>query len=440
MLLEDLQGKDTSRRVADDAFALMRSLYPICRSITGNGVRQSLDLIEARIPLQRFEVPSGAKAFDWEVPLEWTIREAYLADAAGRHVVDMREHTLHVVSYSTPVRRTLSLEDLQPHLYSLPDQPDLIPYRTSYYREHWGFCLSQRQRDALEPGLYEVVIDSDLQPGHLTYAECVIKGTEDSEAIVYTHLCHPSLANDNLTGLAVAAELAYALSRERPRLTWRFIFAPATIGSLVWLSRNEDRLEKVKAGLVIGLLGDAGPLSYKSSRRGGTLTDRVAEHVLRNHPEKTRLLDFEPYGYDERQFCSPGFDLPFGRITRSRNGEYPQYHTSADDLSFIEPDCLAGSIAALARIIAVIDANQFFLNLNPKGEPRLGKRGLYGSVGGSGPGALENAFLWLLSFSDKNHDLLAIAERSGLDFDLLSAAAQKLEAAGLLQTVPEKAG
>lgn len=435
MLLDSLHCEEGSRQAAANSFGLMESIYPICRSITGDGVRLTLDIVEKHIPLRRTEVPSGTPAFDWEVPLEWNIRDAYLADPTGRRVVDFRAHTLHVVSYSVPVRQTMSLEELQPHLYSLPDHPEWIPYRTSYYREHWGFCLRQNDRNRLLPGPYEVVIDSDLRPGHLTYAECVIPGTGEGEAIVYTHLCHPSLANDNLTGIAVATELASALMQERPRLTWRFVFAPVTIGSIVWLARNEDHLGLLKAGLIIGLLGDPGPLSYKRSRRGGTLADRAAEHVLRRSKSVSRILDFEPYGYDERQFCSPGFDLPFGRVTRSRNGEYAEYHTSADDLSFVKPDPLADSITNLARIIAVIDGNRRFLNLNPKGEPRLGKRGLFSNVGGSGPGEFEHALLWILSLSDGSHDLLAIADRSGLDFALLASAAAALESAGLVQVL-----
>lgn len=439
MLLQDLQSEEGAGRAAGDALALMEALYPICRSITGNGVRRSLDHVEARIPLYRVEVPSGTRAYDWDVPLEWNIRNAYIADPAGRRVVDLDAHTLHVVSYSVPVRRTMTLDELQPHLYSLPDHPDWIPYRTSYYREHWGFCLRQRDRDRMGPGPYEVVVDSDLQPGHLTYAECVVPGSEAGEAIVYTHICHPSLANDNLSGIAVAVELARRLSQEKPRLTWRFVFGPGTIGSLVWLSRNEQSLDRVEGGLVIGLLGDRGALSYKKSRRGGTITDRAAEHVLRTSGQKTHVYDFEPYGYDERQFCSPGFDLPVGRLTRSRNGEFPEYHTSADDLQFVTPESLAQSIATVARIVAVIDGNRRYINLQPKGEPRLGKRGLYGSVGGSGPGLFEHALLWMLSLSDGQHDVLAIADRSGLDFGLLASAASALEKADLLRAL-ESAG
>ncbi len=433
-MLAELRSPTGAAAAVRRLWPLLEAMYPICRSITGNGVRRTLDLVETVIPLQRHEVPTGTPAFDWEVPREWNIRDAYVADETGRRVVDFRAHSLHVVGYSIPVRRRMTLDELQPHLHSRPDRPDWIPYRTSYYKEDWGFCLRHRDRERLAPGAYEVVIDAELSPGHLTYAECVIEGRSDEQAIVYTHTCHPSLANDNLTGIAAALALAQALRAEWPRLTWRFVFGPGTIGSLVWLSRNGALLPRVRGGLVIGLLGDPGPITYKRSRRGDTATDRAAQLVLRG--TDARIADFEPYGYDERQFCSPGFDLPVGRLTRSANGRYDEYHTSADDLSFVRPDCLADSLQTLAELIAVIDQNRKLLNLSPKGEPRLGKRGLYGSVGGSAPGELEHALLWILSLSDRRHDLLSIAQRSRIEWPVLVEAAERLEAAGLVRTIP----
>ena len=412
---------------------MLESLYPICRSITGGGVRKTLDLVGEWIPLDRTEVPTGTRVFDWEVPSEWNIREAYIADDEGRRIVDFRAHSLHVVSYSVPVDRWMTRDEIETHLYSLPERPEWIPYRTSYYREHWGFCLRHRDRANLGPGPFHVVIDSTLTPGSLTYAECVVPGASTEEAIIYTHTCHPSLANDNLTGIGAAAVLARQLLQEHPRLTWRFVFGPGTIGSLAWLSRNEDRVGRIIAGLTIGLLGDPGPLTFKRSRRGDSETDRAAVYVLGRVPAESRIIGFEPYGYDERQFCSPGFDLPVGRLTRSPNGAYPEYHTSADNLDFIRPDCLAESIRVLADLITVLDGNRRMLNLSPKGEPRLGKRGLYGSVGGTAPGDFEHALLWVLSYSDREHDLLAIAQRSGIDFDVLVQAAAALEGAGLLR-------
>lgn len=435
-MLADLQTSEGSAAAADEALALIETLYPLCRSITGDGVRRTLDRVGELIPLERSEVPSGTPAFDWEVPREWNIRDAWVADAAGRRVIDFRAHSLHVVSYSVPVRLTLSRDELEPHLHSLPERPDWIPYRTSYYREDWGFCLRHRDREALGPGPFDVVIDADLRPGFLSYAESVVPGRDANEALIYTHVCHPSLANDNLTGIAVAALLARALRREAPRLSWRFIFAPGTIGSLTWLSRNEARLPEVRAGLVIGLLGDSGPLTYKRSRRGGTDTDRIVEHVLATQGEAARVIDFEPYGYDERQFCSPGIDLPVGRLTRSPNGTYAEYHTSADNLALIGRDAMAASLRMLARTIGVLDANRRLRNLSPKGEPRLGKRGLYRTVGGTAPAAFESALLWVLSLSDGAHDLVGIAQRSGIPFDVLDAAATALAGAGLVETLP----
>jgi aminopeptidase-like protein len=430
MLLEALQHEEGALAAARDAQGLMAALFPICRSITGNGVRETLNHLERWIPLQRTEVPTGTPVFDWEVPREWNIREAWVADAAGRRLIDFARHTLHVVSYSTAVHARMSREELEPHLHSDAEHPERIPYRTSYYRENWGFCLSHRDRLALGPGPFNVHIDSTLTQGHLTYAECVIEGESSDEAMVYTHICHPSLANDNLSGIAVAAALARALSGQRPRLTWRFVFAPGTIGSLTWLAQHEDRLPRMRAGLVIGLLGDGAAPTFKRSRRGDTLVDRAAELLV--PAAGGRIVDFEPYGYDERQFCSPGFDLPVGRLTRSPNGQFPEYHSSADNLDLVKTPALAHSIQLLAQMIVAIDANRAWRNLSPKGEPRLGKRGLYSAVGGRGPGDAEQALLWLLNQSDGRHDLIDIAQRSKLPINTLVEAAHALEGVDLL--------
>jgi len=432
VILTALRSRAGAAEAAGRARETMQAMYPLCRSITGNGVRRTLDLIERWVPLERHEVASGTPVLDWKVPLEWNIRDAWVADASGKRVIDFQAHNLHVLSYSVPVRRTMTLDELQPHLHSLPDRPDLIPYRTSYYREQWGFCLRHRDRERLGPGPYEVVVDSSLVPGHLSYAECIVPGRTDVEAIVYTHTCHPSLANDNLSGIMAATLLAHAMRQETPQLTWRFVFGPGTIGSLTWLARNEVRLDRIAGGLVLGLLGDQGPLTYKRTRRGGTATDRAAAHVLR--PLGARIVDFEPYGYDERQFCSPGFDLPIGRLTRSPNGDYPEYHTSADDLSLIDAECYAQAIQAAAQVIALIDANRLPLNLAGKGEPQLGRRGLYGNIGGSAPGEFEHALLWVLSLADGEHDLVDIADRSGLAFGAVERAATALEQAHLVRS------
>ena len=421
--------------VAQEAMALIRELFPICRSITGNGVRQTLERLSGIGPFVMHEVPTGTPAFDWEVPLEWNVRGAWIRDPQGRTVVDFERHNLHLVGYSAPFRGRLTLEELRPHLHSLPERPDWLPYRTSYYRQDWGFCIRHRDLEALQPGEYEVCVDSSLEPGSLTYAEACIRGRSPREVLVYTHVCHPSLANDNLTGMALAALLCRELSLRQSRFSYRIVLGPGTIGSLAWLAKNESRVGQVEHGLVVGLLGDPAELTYKASRRGGADIDRAARHVLPRISAGARITDFEPYGYDERQFWSPGFDLPVGRLTRSANGSYPEYHTSADDLGLISTPKLAESFFAIARLFGVLEGNSKYVNLSPKGEPRLGKRGLYGALGGGQPGAAENAMLWVLNQSDGTHDLLAIAERSGLPFDSVRAAASALENAGLLAMV-----
>ncbi len=413
----------------------MEDLYPICRSITGPGVRKTFDLIGRRIPLDLTEVPSGTPAFDWEVPNEWTLRDAYVADSTGRRRIDVRRHSLHVLGYSTPVRTRLTLAELRPHLHSDPAHPDWIPFRTSYWREQWGFCVSQRQLDSLEEGEYEVVIDSEIAPGFLTYAECRIPGDTSEEFLLFTHVCHPSLANDNVSGMAVTALIAAELLRARPRLSYRVVFAPATIGSITWLSRNADAARRLRGGLVVGLLGDPGPLTYKRTRRGNTEIDWIATEVIKGFGDQHRCVDFAPYGYDERQFCSPGFDLAVGRLTRSPNGEYPQYHTSGDDLAFMDEGSLGQSIRALALILAQVDSNWRFRGLAPPCEPRLGKRGLFRPTGGRNPNEFEFAILWLLNQADGTHGLNDVAAVSGLSLETILAAARALVEAGLIESL-----
>jgi aminopeptidase-like protein len=407
-------------------------VYPICRSITGNGVRKTLRMLGERVPMELHEVPSGTQVFDWEVPLEWNIDAATLTGPDGRHVVDFARHNLHVVSYSEPVSQTLSLEELAPRLHSAPEHPQWIPYRTSYYRRNWGFCLAHEERTGLLEGNYRVDIRTSLQPGALTYGEVRLPGSSREEVILFTHVCHPSLANDNAAGMAITTALAEWLGSEPRRYTYRIVFAPGTIGSLCWLKRNETQLSRIRYGLVLGLLGDSGALTYKRSRRGNAGIDTVAEYSLATVAGGARIIDFSPYGYDERQLCSPGFNLPFGRLTRSVNGGYPEYHSSADDLSLIRPESLQHSFEACQRIISVLEGDAQYVNLSPKGEPQLGKRGLYGSVGGRSPADREHALLWVLNQSDGTHSLLDIAKRSGIDFTMIRQAASELEGAQLL--------
>lgn len=408
-------------------------LYPICRSITGDGLRQTLRLVKARIPLRIHEIRSGSRVFDWEVPLEWNIEGAAIRGPDGRVVVDFRDHNLHVVGYSEPVDARLDLDELKKNLHVHAAHPDWIPYRTSYYARRWGFCLNRRTFDGLPKGQYRAVISSRLAPGSLSYGECVLPGASREEVIFFTHACHPSLANDNTSGIAVATRVAGWLAESRRRYTYRIVFAPGTIGSLCWLKKNEHGLARIRHGLVLGLLGDSAPLTYKESRRGTAEIDAIVKHVLAEFERDSRTMAFEPYGYDERQLCSPGFDLPVGRLTRSVNDGYPEYHSSADNLSLLSSDALGRSFEACQRIVLAIEADRRYVNLSPKGEPRLGKRGLYGATGGQSPAQREIAMLWVLSQSDGSTSLLEIARKSRLPLEAIRGAASDLERAKLLR-------
>src|SRR5688572_25733752 len=412
----------------------IKELFPICRSISGEGVRETLRLIQKRIPLEMHEVPSGTKVFDWTVPLEWNVTDAYIADEARARVIDFKANNLHLMSYSIPLNKKMRLEDLRSHLFSLPDHPDWIPYRTSYYQENWGFCIRHKDLAQLADGEYDVVIDSKLEPGFLTYGESYLPGETSDEVLISCHVCHPSLCNDNLSGIALVTVLAAGLARQPRRYSYRFLFIPGTIGSITWLARNEHRLPGVKHGLVITGVGDPGGLTYKRSRRGNAEIDRAAAHVLRHSGAAHAVVDFTPYGYDERQFCSPAFDLPVGCLMRTPHGEYREYHTSADDLTFVTPAALADSFRACRAIVEVLEANVRYINLNPKCEPQLGKRGLYRSLGGSlDRASREMAMLWILNLSDGKHSLLDVADRAGLPFETVRAAAAALIDSALLK-------
>ena len=419
-----------------DAYELVTELYPICRSITGDGVRRTLDLIGKRVALERHEVATGTPVFDWTVPREWNVTDAWVAGPDGRRVVDFARSSLHLVSYSTPVRARMTLDELKPHLHTLPEHPDWVPYRTSYYRETWGFCLSHRDYLALADGEYEVCVDTSLRDGQLSYGELVLPGQTAEEVLISCHTCHPSLANDNLSGIAVAVALARRLQAAPRRYTYRFVFAPGTIGAITWLARNQHRTGSIRHGLVLACLGDAGGFTYKRSRRGDAEIDRAVAHVLGH--TGGRLIDFVPYGYDERQYCSPGFNLPVGSFSRTPHGEFPEYHTSADDLELVQPANLAGSFATLLEVLAVLEGNRRYRNTNPYCEPQLGKRGLYRMTGGhKDTRATELAMLWVLNLSDGDHGLLEVAERSGMPFAAVEAAAGALLACGLLEELPD---
>ena len=423
--------------LAERMRARMERLYPICRSITGDGVRATLAVLGETVPLQVRAVASGTPAYGWTVPEEWNVRAAWIRDVgqdggngAGRTVVDLADHTLHLVSYSVPFRGRLSRAELEPHLHTLPEHPDWIPYRTSYYTRDWGFCLSQRQYDALGDGPFEVCVDTTLAPGELTYGELVLPGETTEEILVTSHVCHPSLANDNLAGLTVAVELAARLAEQPRRHTFRFVFAPGTIGAITWLAQSPDVWPRVRHGLVLTGLGGPGPLVYKRTRHGDRSVDRAAAHVVRTHGGELR--DYSPYGYDERQFNALGFDIPAGRLSRTPHGEYPEYHTSADNLALVTDDHLVEALEALQEIVDVLEHDATYTNLRPYGEPQLGSYGLYPTTGGRSASEAVMAMLWTLAYADGATSLLAIADRAGLPFAAVRRAADDLLGAGLL--------
>jgi aminopeptidase-like protein len=413
---------------------LVRRLTPMCRSITGDGVRDTLRTIQEYVPLAITEVPTGTPAFDWTVPREWNVRKAYIRGPGGEKVLDLEDSSLHIISYSDPVETRLSLAELKRHVITLPDRPDWIPYRTSYFKSTWGFCMSHRALAALPDGEYEVCIDSTQRNGHLTYGECYIPGQSAEEVLVHTHVCHPAMCNDNLSGIAVAVFLARTLMAARANYySYRLVLLPGMIGPIVWLALNEKRLDRIRHGLVLTCLGDTGSFTYKKSRAGNADIDRAVAQALKDAGGEYQLRNFSPCGYDERQYCSPGINLPVGRLTRTPNGEYPEYHTSADNIDFVSPAALEGSLDLCTSIVDILERNRRYINMYPKCEPQLGIRGLYRTQGGTSQVAAEEARLWVLNFSDGEHRLLDIAERSGLPFPLIALAARELVDHGLLQ-------
>jgi aminopeptidase-like protein len=369
------------------------------------------------------------------VPPEWNIRDAYIKNSAGERVVDFRQSNLHVVSYSVPVRGRMHLGELRKHLHSDPAHPDWIPYRTSYYNPTWGFCLSHNQLLALPDDEYEVCIDTSLESGHLTYGDLRLLGRSAEEVVISCHVCHPSLCNDNLSGIAVATALAQRLSRMTHRYSYRFLFIPGTIGSIAWLAMNQAHVGRIKHGFVMTCVGDAGTPTYKKSRRGDAEIDRAWAYVLGQGKTAFNIRPFSPYGYDERQFCSPGFNLPVGCFMRTPHGEFPEYHTSADNLELVCPASLRDSFERALGVIEVIEHNGYYLNIKPHGEPKLGKYGLYSAIGGLSAGDYQMALLWLLNMSDGENSLLDIAERANLPWQTMKQAAKALCDARLLKPV-----
>lgn len=410
-------------------------LWPICRSITGPGYRESLDILSELMPTERLRFPTGAKVFDWTVPNEWIPRDAYLIDPHGRKRAHFKENNLHLVGYSSPIQTELSLAELKPHLHTIPEQPDAIPYFVSYYKEYWGFCLSYQEYQSLPDGRYQVVVDTELRSGHVEVGQAVLRGQSDKEILFSSYLCHPSLANNELSGPLTLAFLYERLAAKRDRrYTYRFAVMPETIGAVCYLSAIGDHLRKhLIAGYQLTCIGDAGRFTYKESRQGKTLADRAAKIVLRDQGPHD-IIPFDPYeGSDERQYCSPGFNLPVGSLMRTRYLRYPEYHTSLDNKRFISFQALAGSVTVCEQIAEALERNVTWLNTIRNCEPQLGKRGLYSSLGGkTSVEERGRGMMWLLNLADGGHDLLAIAERSGVDCKVLASVAQDLVSAGLL--------
>ena len=438
MTIAELRRRIDFDAAGAEMYALIRELYPICRSITGDGLRATLARLARDVDLERHEVPSGTPAFDWTVPKEWNIRDAWVKDAAGTRVIDFQRSNLHVLQYSAPLRRRVERAELLAHLHSLPEQPRWIPYRSSYYEERWGFCVEHERLQQLSEAAYDVCIDAQLEDGALSYGEARIAGASDEEFLLSCHTCHPSLCNDNLSGVALTAQLAKLLTPLALRYSYRFLFIPGTIGSIVWLSRNRERAPRIRHGLVVACVGDAGAFHYKRSRRGDAEIDRAAALVLRSAGAPFTLCEFSPYGYDERQYCSPGFDLPVGSLTRTPNGRFAEYHTSADDLGFVAAPWLAESLRRYLDVIEVVEGNARYVSANPHCEPQLGRRGIYRTLGGlPDPERAQMAMLWVLNLSDGGCDLIDIAERAQLDFASVRAAATLLCEHGLLTAAEE---
>ena len=416
-------------------YDLLKELFPICRSLTGNGVRQTFEILKKHIPLEVQEFPSGTKCFDWVIPDEWNIKSAWIKDWNGNKIVDFSEHNLHILGYSIPYSGEITLEDLKKHIYTDPERPDAIPYRTSYYEKRWGFCMSHRQFETLKEGKYQVHIDSSLKPGSLTLAEAFIKGKTEKEIFFSCYVCHPSMADDSISGVVMTTKLyEYLKNRKDNYYSYRFIFVPETIGAIAYLSKYGEMLKKSTfCGMVLTCVGDPGDFNYKKTRQGTHSLDRIAENILKHSGFKHHMHDFFLPGSDERQYSSPGFNIPAGSLMRSFYG-LPKYHSSQDNLDFVTEEGLNQTFDIYTKIIEAFEADFKYLNTNPFCEPFLSKYGLYSTLGAQMDGSKYiKKVLSILNFSDGQHSLVDIAEKTGFCISDLLDTVKILEEKGLLK-------
>jgi len=448
---DDLEAKKSDfPEISSQMYNLLKELYPICRSITGDGVRKTLEIIQTHIPIEKHEVPSGTKVFDWTIPKEWNIKDAYIKNDKNEKIVDFQKSNLHILNYSKPIKSKLSLSELKHNLHTLPEQPNAIPYKTSYYNEDWGFCLTHNQFLTLKDGEYEIVIDSSLEDGNLTYGEFFLQGKKDEEVLLTCYTCHPSLCNDNLSGIVLVTLLAKFLSKFELNYSYRFLFIPETIGAITWLKFNEENISKIKHGLVVTCVGDSGKFTYKKSRIGDTEIDQTVINILKESEESFEISDFFPIGSDERQFCSPGFNLPVGSLMRTMYFNFPEYHTSLDNLEFVKAENLIKSFSMYLKIILELEKNSdsskskekvkdqntnredVFINCIQKCEPNLGKRGLFDKVTRLDSGTTLR-INWILNLSDGTNSLSDISNISGIEYNLIKETSELLLKHNLLK-------
>lgn len=420
-------------------YTLVKNLFPICRSLTGNGVRETLAKLKEIVPeMNIYEVPTGTQVMDWTIPKEWNIKDAWIKDSAGRKIIDFKKNNLHIMGYSTPVHKKVSREELLQIVYTLPEQPDLIPYITSYYKERYGFCMTENQKQHLKDEPYEICIDSELKEGSLTYADIVIPGKTDKEILLSTYVCHPSMANNELSGPAISIHLAKWLKeRGNNYYTYRFVYNPETIGSITYISKNLEHLKsKVKAGFVLTCCGDEGEFSYLASCYGNTLADKVAKNVLQYERPAYKTYSFLERGSDERQYGAPGVDLPVCSVMRTKYGIYPEYHTSGDDLNFVTANALGETFEMYQKIIIALEHNKKY-KINCLCEPQLGKRGLYPTLSTKESGKSVINLTNFIAYCNGKNDLIDISNIIHVPVEELVAFVKKLTAANLLEVIED---